>query len=318
MANSFVKAQKVVDAANLLLQREIVLPRLVTTDLSKQDFQYSLNDTVTMRIPTTRTAKSRTLRSSTGLTATDLTETKVDVKLTDHVYDLLNITDEQLTLDIRDFARQVLNPQMRGVAEGLEDVIADALSAATVDSANSITYSGPDATTPSDPFTDVVLAARKLLNDSNVPFGNRTLLVGSEVEVALLGNDRISKAQNSGDGLASSALTEATIARVGGFNVVTSNAIDSAKAYAFHKSAITFAAFAPALPDGAPYKASTSADGFGMRFIRDYDPTNSTGPVDRSLVDSFVGAKSVEQKIGDDSSAVNHRLVQISYDNTSV
>ncbi|HET7388432.1 MAG TPA: P22 phage major capsid protein family protein [Nocardioidaceae bacterium] len=310
MANAFIKAQKIVDAANLLLQREIVLPRLVTTDLSKQDFQYALNDTVTMRIPAVRTAKSRALRSQTGLVAEDLAETKVDVVLTDHIYDLLNITDEQLTLDIRDFARQVLNPQMRGVAEGLEEVIGAVFG--TANAATTITYSGPKEAAPSDPFVDVILPARKALNDNNVPQGNRYLLVGSAVEVALLGDDRISKAQNSGDSLASNALQEATVARVGGFSVVTSNAIGENEAYAFHKTAVTFAAFAPALPDGATMKAATSADGFGMRYLRDYDPTNATGPVDRSLVDSFAGAASVEQ------GGVNKRLVKITFDNDGV
>lgn len=312
MANAFIKAQKVVDAANLLLQREIVLPRLVTTNLQKQDFQYSLNDTVSLRVPAVRTAQTRGVRATTALTPSDLTETKVDVVLTDHVYDLLHITDAQLTLDVRNFATQVLNPQMRACAEGLEGVVASALAGATPTA--TITYNGPADPAPDDPFVDVILPARKALNDNNVPQANRYLLVGSSVEAALLGNDRISKAQNAGDGMAESALRDASLVRVGGFTVVTSNAIGENEAYAFHKSAIMFAAFAPALPDGAPFKASTNSDGFGLRFIRDYAPENATGPVDRSLVDSFAGAASVEEG----ATPTNLRLVKITYDNDGV
>src|SRR5690349_11198651 len=190
--------------ARLLLQREIVLPRLVWSDFTKQQFQYAANDTVSMVVPAVMDARTRVLRSATALTADDLTETKVDVTLDTHVYKLLNITDEQLTLDIRDFGVQVLQPQMRSVAEGLEDVIATELAAATP--ADTIAFAeGTD-----DPYK-VVLQARKALNDLNVPMAGRVLVVGSSVELALLEDDRISKAQNSGDAIASDALREAAL-----------------------------------------------------------------------------------------------------------
>ena len=49
-----------------------------------------------------------------------------------------------------------------------------------------------------------------------------------------------------------------------------------------------------------------ASESFALRYLRDYNPTNSTGPVDRSLVDAFVGAASVEE----DSN--NNRLVKLS------
>lgn len=300
MANTFIKATQVVEMARLLLQREIVLPRLVWSDFSKQNFQYAANDTVSMVVPAQFDARTRVLRSSTGLTADDLTETKVDVTLDTHVYKLLNITDEQLTLDIRDFASQVLQPQMRAVAEGLEEVIATELAAANA--AETVDYAdGTD-----DPWK-VVLSARKALNDLNVAKDGRVLVVGSAVEMALLSDDRWSKAQNSGDAIAGDALTEAMLPRVGGFTIVGSNALGENEAYAFHRTAIAFGAFAPTVPTGAVAGAQTSSEGIGMRYLRDYNPTNSTGPVDRSLVDAFAGATSVEQ------GGSNQRLVAINY-----
>lgn len=303
MANTFIKATQVVQMARLLLQREIVLPRLVWSDFTKQQFQYALDDTVTMAVPAVMDARTRTLRSSTGLTADELTETKVDVKVDTHVYKLLNITDEQLTLDIRDFGTQVLSPQMRAVAEGLEDVIVAALGAATPEADDVAFVEGSD-----DPYR-VLLRARKELNDLNVPMDGRVFLCGSSVELALLDSDRISKAQNAGDAIAATALTDATIARVAGFTIVQSNALDENDAYAFHKTAIAFGAFAPALPDGATMKANVSEEGIGLRYLRDYNPTNSTGPVDRSLVDAFAGANSVEEG----ETPKNRRLVKIDF-----
>lgn len=304
MASTFIKATQVVQMARLLLQREIVLPKLVWSDFSKSQFQYAYNDTVTMAVPAVMDARTRVLRSTTALTADELTETSVDVKLDTHIYKLLNITDEQLTLDIRDFSSQVLAPQIRAVAEGLEDLIATEIAAADPEAADIAFAEGTD-----DPYR-VVLQARKALNDLNVPMNDRVLLVGSSVELALLEDDRIAK--SGVDQIQRDALVDATVARIAGFNIVTSNAIDEDAAYAFHRTAIAFAAFAPSIPAGAADGATVGSEpGLpALRFLRDYNPTNSTGPVDRSLVDVFAGAQSVEDGEGD---VTNKRLVKLTF-----
>lgn len=312
MANTIIKATQVVQMARLLLQREIVLPRLVWSDFRKQDFQYAFNDTVTMAVPAVMEARTRVLRSSTGLTADEFAETSVDVKLDTHVYKLLNLTDENLTLDIRDFGAQVLQPQIRSVAEGLEGVIADELAAAPVTAAQTI----PFAEATDDPYR-VLLAARKVLNDFNVPKDGRVLVVGSSVELALLADDRIAK--STVDSIQTDALVDATISRVAGFTIVQSNALDEDEAYAFHRTAVAFGAFAPEIPAGAADGSQTSSEGIGMRYLRDYNPTNSTGPVDRSLVDAFAGAASVNDALADLDSDTqvddpyNRRLVKIAF-----
>ena len=312
MANTVIKATQVVQMARLLLQREIVLPRLVWSDFTKQQFQYAYNDTVTMAVPAVLSARTRTLRSATGLTADEFAETSVDVKLDTHVYKLLNLTDENLTLDIRDFGTQVLQPQIRAVAEGLEGVIATELAAAPVTAAQTVNFAqGTD-----DPYK-VLLAARKILNDFNVPMNDRVFAVGSGVELALLEDDRIAK--SSIDAIQRDALVDAQVGRVAGFNIVTSNALAEDEAYAFHRTAVAFGAFAPAVPQGASSGSQTSSEGIGMRYIRDYNPTNSTGPVDRSLVDAFAGAQSVNDALADLDADTqvddpyNRRLVKINF-----
>lgn len=301
MANEFLKAAQIVDAANLLLQREIVLPRLVAR-YGLADFQYALNDTVTLRVPAVRTAKTRTMRSNTPLAAEDLAETSVPIRLDTHVYDLLNITDEQLTLDIRDFARQVLAPQIRGVVEGLENVLATTIEGATFE-ADPI----PFAEGTDEPY-DVAVDANKALNKLNVPRNGRVLLVGANVEAAFLKSDKLSKVNESGD---SSALRDATITRVAGFRVVGSNAIDEDFAVAFHRDAFGLGVVAPAVPSGAAMGERRESDGLALRYLRDYNPTNATGPVDRSLVDAFAGAASVDE--GEEGSETNRRGVLIDF-----
>lgn len=303
MANETIKAAQIVDAAVLLLQREIVLPRLVWKQ-ADANFVGALDDTITLRVPAVLSSRKRTMRSNTALTFDEFAETAVPVKLDTHVYSGLKIRDEELTLDIRDFAAQVVAPQMRAVAEGMEDVIAAALTAA--DSA----YADIDFDEGTDDPYKVLVEARRVLNAANVPAGDRVFLVGSNVEAAILGDDKLRSLAESGAG-ATDALTEGTMfRRLAGFTVVGSNAIDPDEGFAFHKTAIAFANVAPSLPDGAPSKARTSIDNLALRYLRDYAPENSTGPVDRSLVDAFVGAVSVEEDEGD---AVNNRLVKISF-----
>lgn len=284
MANTFIKASQVVQAALLLLQREIVLPRLVWTQ-PDDEFIGALNDTVNLRVPAVIDARTRTLRSTTGLTADDLTETSVPVVLDTHVYSLLNITDEQLTLDIRDFAVQVLAPQMRAIAEGMEDTIADALAGATVAAAQQVDWD-PDAPRAA------LIAARSELSKLNVARGDRVAVLGANLEADLLSDDVVVQANTSGS---TDALREGMVTRLFGMPVVGSNAIDEDTGYVFHRTAIAFADVAPQVPAGAADGARTTEENLAMRYVRDYNPTNSTGPVDRSLVDAFVGAASVEQ-----------------------
>jgi hypothetical protein len=304
VANEFIKAGQIVMAAQLLLQREIVLPRLVFTQPGNA-FVGALNDTITLKVPAVLSSRTRTMRSSTALVADDLSETSVPVQLDTHVYQLLNIKDEELTLDIIDFTRQILAPQMHAVAEGLEDVIGAALTAANPFAAD-ITVDDDD-----EPY-DMAVDAAKALNDLNVPRAGRVLLVGSTLEAAFLKSDKLSKVNESGS---DSALREATITRVAGFTVVGSNAIGPNEGYAFDRFAIALGAVAPALPDGATHKARVVEAGIGMRFLRDYNPSNSTGPVDRSLVDIFAGASSVEQAPPDDpeGDVANRRLVKLNW-----
>lgn len=293
MANTYIKAAQIVQASALLLQREIVLPRVVWTQ-PDANFRGALNDTVTLRVPAVLTARTRTLRSSEGLTADTLTETSVPVVLDTHVYSLLNITDEELTLDIMDFAAQVLAPQMRAIAEGMENSIVGALEAAT-----------PAGTVSLGAFTntyEALIEAGAILNENNVPRAGRVVVAGSRIEAQILSDERFSKVNESGS---SDALREATLTRAAGFTIVGSNAVDPWTAYAMDQYAVAFADVAPALPDGATMKERLNTAGLALRYIRDYNPTNSTGPVDRSLVDAFVGAASVEQD------GVNNRLVEI-------
>lgn len=281
MASTFLKVGQIARATVGLLMRELVIARTVWADaVDGAEFEGALDDTVTVRVPAIgQPARTRVLRAGTPITNDDLVEFAIPVKLTTDVYKGIPISDEDLTLSIVNFADQILRPQTQAVAEKIEDLLAATIEGATF---------GPAITIDEeDPFLAIV-DARTALNDAHVPRAGRTLLVGSEVEAAILKSDRLTKF-DQGPGLV--ALTEATIGRMAGFEVIGTSAIEGGKAYAYHRSAFIAATRAPRVPEGAAMGQGISYQGIALRWLKDYDYTNTT---DRSLVNAWCGFKVVE------------------------
>jgi hypothetical protein len=287
VASSFIKAERIAAAALGILEREIVLPALVWRDAGG-DFAGAGGDTISIRVPARTTARTRPLRgarpaASEGLgiiTMDELVEQKIDITLDEAQYSAIPITDEELTLDIVNFGMQILLPQVRAVAEGLENKLAAEMTGATY-----VTTLDVD---PLDPYKTLV-DARVALNKANVPMGERTCVVGADLEGVFLKSEHLSHVDQSGS---DSALRDAAIGRVAGFgNIYVSNALPSNVGFCFHRTAYVMSMRAPAVPDGASYGKSQSHAGLAMRWLRDYDFRNVQ---DRSLVDTYVGTNIVE------------------------
>jgi len=259
MANTFIKATKVVRTALGVLERETVLPNLVWRDAGG-DFAGAYGDTISLRVPAYVTARTRTLRAGTPITVDELTETKVDVTLDTDVYKGINVSDEDLTLDIVDFNDQVMGPILRAIVAGIEDEVADLISGAE--------YALTGTFSEADPLGSV-LGARKKLNKCFVPAGDRVLAAGADIEELIL---KALAVRESGAATSENALTDATVTRYAGFRVVSVPALAPDEAYAFHRTAFVLSSKAPAVPAGASWGASQSFGGFAMRVIKDYDP----------------------------------------------
>jgi len=289
----FVKPSLVVETAVEILQRQRVLQALVTTS-GLGDFGGSANDTINIRVPAIANARTRTLRSDDRtLTTDDLVEYNIPVTLTDHVYSAIKLTDEQRTLDISDFARQVLLPQVQAVAYKLEDKIAALLA--------SPSYDEVLAVNPSDTFPAFIDARRKL-NDANVPDQDRVLVVGSAVEAAVLKDDQFRQFNQSGD---ANALRRAYLGDIAGMRVFQSNAIPSDTAYEMHPTAFVYVARAPKMSEGIVASASYAADNVALRWLCDWSYTEIGL---RSLVDVFTGYKVITEADNSFVRAVKMRL----------
>lgn len=298
MANTFLKPTVINRMALKLLQREVVLPRLVW-NFADAEFRGVYGDTVTLRLPAVLAAREYGFRNnrSSEIVIDDLTETSVPVVLDTDLYSAVALTDEQLTLDIVDFSEQVLNPQVSAIARGLEDLIVETMQSATYGTSLNIADSA-------DGMWGTLLDARKALNDANVPREGRVVVVGSEIEREILSDDKFNRVDSVGDG-AVSAVREATINRLAGFTIVGSNAIDAETAIAFHPTAFAFVNVAPVVPDGANFGSRMAESGLAMRWLRDYDAPHLQ---DRSVVSSFAGCSSVE-----DDDTTNVRAVRINF-----
>jgi hypothetical protein len=292
VANSFIKADRIAAQALGLLEREIIIPALVWRNAGG-DFAGAAGDTITIRVPARTTARTRTLRgarptTSEGagiITMDEMTETSVDVTLDTDVYSAVPITDEELTLDITDFGAQIAEPQIRAIAEGIENAVVAEMTGATYGT----TVTGVTSTNVYEKIVD----ARVALNKANVPMAERYLVVGSDFEGILLKSDDLHQVDHSGS---SSALRDAVIGSIAGFSqVVVSNALPANQAYAFHRTAYVLGMRAPAIPAGASFGASRSAFGLSMRWIRDYDFRNVQ---DRSLFDVYIGTNVVADGAG--------------------
>lgn len=283
MANEFLKPEAVVNVGLEMLDRELVLAPLVWRDAGG-DYAGKKNDTVTIRVPIYATARTRVLRSGTTRTRDELHETGVDVKLDVDVYKDLVLTGENLTLDIVDFASQVMNPNMQAMARSVEDELIDEIAGASYEDPIDFSYGSDDA------WKDLILAARRALNDRRVPSNGRVLACGSGIEEALLGTDLFVKANESGS---TTALSEATVGNKAGFRIVGVPGLDPDEAYAFHKSAYVLSVRAPAVSEGFPWGASLSRGGVAMRAVRGPDMATVE---DVLAFDTYVGTGIVTDK----------------------
>lgn len=277
MATNLLKATRVVNTMLGQLERETVLANLVWRDAGGS-FRGVFGDTITLRVPAYAEARVRTLRQGT-LVVDDLQEIPVPITLNRDIYRGVNVSDENLTLDIDDFTAQVSNPVMRAIVRGVESQLATLMSGAT--------YQNTVTVDESDPYPGLV-KARKYLNDANVPMVGRAVVVGSSIEAALLNSDRLARVDASGS---DDALRLAQIGRISGFDVFTSNAIDPDKGYAFHETAYVLSSQAPIVPDGVSWGQAASFDGFAIRAIKDY---NALSVTDRFIGSVYIGTNIVE------------------------
>jgi len=273
MANAFVKPEVVRNTSLGLLERSVVVPRLVWRD-GVGDFAGAKDDTISIRLPAYAKANTRVLRSGSTRTKSALQQRKVDVTLDTDIYLDVPVTDEQMELDIQNFGAEIIAPMMSATARTIEERVVAEMQGATY---------AHDLETDYADLKGMFAEARRLMNQANVPMEGRVALIGSNVDAEMIQLDNLVKVNESGT---ASTLREATIGRVYGFTVVTSPLLNPDEVVFFHPTAFPLVTRAPKVPSGAPWGSSGSFAGFATRVVRVLDPNEVE---DRVITDSWIG-----------------------------
>ena len=281
-------AQGISSLSVALLTRSLVLPMTVSR-ISGGEFAGDNGDTITVRVPQPGSARTQATPGAT-ITYDDVTEIPVDVSLS-HLYHGKLVSDEELSLDLVDFGRQITRVQVVAVATGAEDELAGAMNGLAADA--SFDLSATAANTEAS-----ILAAREALSSADAPNGDRWFVVSPDIATRILSVDKFVRVDASGS---DSALRQAIIGRLYGFNFVESNALTAGTALAYHMSGFAFANRVPVTPRGANQSATANKDGIGLRHIFQYVPDKLS---DASVVSTFAGAAAV----ADDGTGINGTL----------
>lgn len=275
MANTFLTPQVIADAALATLYENCVAAQLVHRDYDTA-FAGAVGDTVTIRKPAVFTiADNDNFDPVTGIHIDDATETGIAVKLDQHVDKSFAVTSKDMTLNIKNFAEQLLNPAMESISQRIDrDVLKFR---------NDITNSVGVATDAPWNKPEVLVDAGTELDIFNVLQTDRRVIVGPKTRGAWLKDPLLKTANQSGStaGLRSGSVGSDLF----GFEAFMSQNIGQPKAegsqvagdptteigVAFHKTAVALVTRQLELPMGAANAAIANYKGFGIRVVIDYD-----------------------------------------------
>jgi hypothetical protein len=280
MPNSFVVPEQVAATAVAMLRDDLKIARTVSRKF-EANFGGGKGSVVNVRVPATLKARRRALDAGTAIVLDNVTEDTIAVSLDHMAYSAVPVTDEELTLRIEDFAKQILAPQVVAIAEDVENVVVETLQGVAEDT--TLAY---DAAKPSSTFVQ----ARKQLRDLGVPFQGLYAAVGTGVYAELLEAGELKDASQSGS---TAALRDAEVGRVRGFDTFEDNRLADDEIVFYHGDAVALAIIAPVVPGGVAFGQSLSAEGFACRWIKDYD---SSLLQDRSILSTFVGCSTIGMK----------------------
>lgn len=285
MAHDFLKAEVIANAMLGLLKREVVLPNLVYRD-AETHYAGTVgprNDKVIIPVPG-KMGPARELAWRTRdrqIITDDIVEGQAEIELDTYLYKAVQLLREEQTLDIADFGRQVLQPMTTSVAETAEDRVALAIQQAPY--TEEIDVEATDRGT-----YNALVDARKYLQQQRIPRAGLVAVLGSEMEARALKDPTFVDASQAGS---DSALRDANIGRIAGFNLFSSDAIDPEAIYIFHPTAFPTVFRAPKPARSVPFSASLASDNISMTYWESLDSTNDT---DRAFVGTFFGVNHYE------------------------
>jgi hypothetical protein len=300
MANTFLTPSLIARQALANLYETTVLSQLVHRDY-EEEFVNRIGDTITIRKPATFDAQS--FNRTAGIVIQNATEGSIPIRLDKFVDVSFAVTSEDLTLNIVDFNAQLLAPAVEAIAQKIDrdiltlrgDIVQRVGKAGTtvtgVTGTNEWAWDNPR----------VVIDARRVLNQRNVPPTDRNVVVGPEIEAQWLGDPLFHQADSRGD---TEGLREANLGRrifghdayqtqniKGPATTPTTGQPNTEIGIAFHKTAFALVTRPLVLPQGAANAHVESYKGFALRVVMGYDQTKKQDVVS---IDTLYGVKTLD------------------------
>lgn len=278
MANDFYTPTQAAEVVGALAAEDAFLSALVSRNYEADLMGGGKGGApVYIKQPTALVARERDIDDiTTDIVMDEIAESGVTVNLDrKHDYSAVPLSEADLTLNLQDYARQVLKPQAEGIVDQLEHKVAAKLLGVPVTDIGT-TY---DPANPLPYFTQL----RKTLRKNGVPLSGINVVAGAEVYANLLDAEVLTDASQSGS---TEALREGQVGRLRGMTVVESLRVPDTEIVIFHRDAVTLVTRAPVVPQGAKFGATTNEKGFSLRYLRDYLAEKT---VERSLVSTFSG-----------------------------
>lgn len=280
MVHQVVKPEKIAAVAAVALEQRLVVPAVFQREGIDQ-YKGADSDTINVKVEGVLPYRSYGWRNdrSSSIQFDEYTERTYPVTFGGDIYSAVRLTDEQNDFDLPGWTKLALK-QTEAIGRGLEYKAVNALEAAPFEV---IVQLGEDDLKGS------LVKLRQVMNKLRGP-GSRSVLIGSDIEAALLTDPELSFSSNVGETDAVSALHEATLGRRYGFDFVVADEIDTSTGYAMVPSAMIFATGAPSVPQSVPFGATASHNGVALTWLRDYETEKRR---DRSVFNTYQGFRAV-------------------------
>lgn len=288
MAHTLYTPEQAATSVLAALRYLSVLPRTVRMDFSNE-FVAGRGQTVNVLGPVSAgdakiyTKENRVARDA--IEFNELAQSYVPVTLEDQLYNAVRLPDDWATFTLKDLQTQVIKPQAESVVDALATPLVTEMEAVEAEADAAVTVQA-------DGSSNVLASIVKLnqvLNERKIPRAGRTLAVGTDWEAALLNLPQLQKVNEAGDNGA--LLRQATLGNLFGFQIIVAPELESTKAIAYHKDAFAFVTRPSRVPEGAGFGHVVSQDGFALRHIMHYNPTQLE---DQSVIDTFYGAATLD------------------------
>ncbi|MEU4511772.1 P22 phage major capsid protein family protein [Nonomuraea wenchangensis] len=291
MANVFLTPTVIARAALATLYETCVMAQLVHRDLD-EDFAGQQGQTVNVRRPATFDAYE--YDRSQGIQIQNAVETDIPVTL-NHFADVsFAVTAEEMSLQIQDFATQLLNPAMEAISQKIDRD----LLALRDDVIQEVGNGGlPNIHTWDTPKS--MIDADRVLNERNVSPSQRSVVIGPQMKAHWLSDPLFHQLDVRGD---TDGLREASLGRrVFGFDAFSTQNIKvppqttgnskSEVGVAFHRTAFCLVMRPLVLPQGAANAVVANYKGFSLRVVMDYDIDLKQDVVS---IDTLYGTKTLD------------------------